>query len=76
MQLSENTIAGVVLFLLVQTGSLLWFLASIKGNVGVVGRDVRALRDHVKEQNGRISKAELRCARIHGFMGEDDQERG
>lgn len=76
MQLSENTIVGVVTFAVLQTGSLLWFLSSIKSKVGTVSEDVRDLRDHVREQNGRITKAELRCARIHGFVGEDEGERG
>lgn len=63
MQVSENTVVSVGLFFILQTGGLLWFLATINGKVNSLVRLAT-----------RVRKIELRCARIHGAVSEGERD--
>ena len=76
MQLSDSAIVGMACFALVHTGSLIWVLSGISARLGQLVKLTEGFSDWQKRTDKRIARIELRCAAIHGAIGEQDNNGG
>jgi len=72
MQWLVPSLIGIGLFLLGQTGALIWFLSAMKSDVGHIRRAVEKWEARVADQeerldnlDGRVTELEVTCRETH-----------